>query len=121
MSESGVIGIHPEVITGAVFFKNETTGLTEHMEVISTWRQAPISCLLIYFFSTNRQHTNQIPFVSKPFWLIQLDIGFIHDSRNGIIKIKRLKSIQQNSLEMTIQNRVQINSNIEQSHRHIAL
>ena len=36
MSESGVIGIHPEVITGAVFFKNETTGLTEHMEVIST-------------------------------------------------------------------------------------
>ena len=49
MSESGVIGIHPEVITGAVFFKNETTGLTDHMEVISTWRQAPISCLLIYF------------------------------------------------------------------------
>ena len=38
MSESGVIGIHPEVITGAVFFKNETTGLTEHMEVCSSFK-----------------------------------------------------------------------------------
>lgn len=32
MSDSDAIGIHSEVITGAVFFKNETTGLTEHME-----------------------------------------------------------------------------------------
>ena len=34
MSDSDVIGIHSEVITGAVFFKNETTGMTEHMEVL---------------------------------------------------------------------------------------
>ena len=33
MSDSGIIGVHPEVITGSVFFKNETSGLTEHMEV----------------------------------------------------------------------------------------
>ena len=33
MADSGIIGVHPEVITGSVFFKNETSGLTEHMEV----------------------------------------------------------------------------------------
>ena len=37
MSDSDVIGIHSEVITGAVFFKNETTGMTEHMEVCSNF------------------------------------------------------------------------------------
>ena len=34
MSDSDVIGIHSEVITGAVFFKNQTSGMTEHMEVL---------------------------------------------------------------------------------------